>query len=226
MTMTAKEIFEKTDGQHVIINPIISCGHCDSCKRGEQQLCRNAGLFGREVEGSMCEFVHLPVKYLHALPDSVSLADATIIETLATVRHAQIRLGIKPGEAIVHSWLNSGIERAQRKVEARNFDTRKNLLKYDDVMNDQRKVIYEQRREMMRATDIAEQVVDMRHEVIEDLVARTVPANEYAEKWDTHALHEEVLRACGHEPIVASDGTEAWSTFERLKQREPGQFWV
>jgi len=88
-------------GQHVIINPIISCGHCDSCKRGEQQLCRNAGLFGREVEGSMCEFVHLPTRYLHALPDSVSLADATIIETLATVRHAQNRLNIKAGESVV-----------------------------------------------------------------------------------------------------------------------------
>ncbi len=88
-------------GQHVIINPIISCGHCDSCKRGEQQLCRNAGLFGREVEGSMCEYVHLPTRYLHALPDSVSLADATIIETLATVRHAQIRLGIRAGESVV-----------------------------------------------------------------------------------------------------------------------------
>ena len=80
-------------GQHVIINPIISCGHCDSCQRGEQQLCRNAGLFGREVDGSMCEFVHLPTRYLHALPASMSLADATLIETLATVRHAQNRLG-------------------------------------------------------------------------------------------------------------------------------------
>ena len=88
-------------GQHVIINPIISCGHCDSCKRGEQQLCRNAGLFGREVDGSMCEFVHLPTRYLHALPDSMSLADATLIETLATVRHAQNRLGIKRGESVV-----------------------------------------------------------------------------------------------------------------------------
>ena len=88
-------------GQHVIINPIISCGHCDSCKRGEQQLCRNAGLFGREVEGSMCEYVHLPTRYLHTLPDSMSLADATLIETLATVRHAQNRLGIKAGESVV-----------------------------------------------------------------------------------------------------------------------------
>lgn len=88
-------------GQHVIINPIISCGHCDSCKRGEQQLCRNAGLFGREVEGSMCEYVHLPTRYLHALPDSMSLADATLIETLATVRHAQNRLAIQRGESVV-----------------------------------------------------------------------------------------------------------------------------
>ncbi len=89
------------NGQHVIINPIISCGHCDSCLRGAQQLCRNAGLFGREVEGSMCEFVRLPVRYLHTLPDDMSLADATLIETLATVRHAQDRLGVKAGESVV-----------------------------------------------------------------------------------------------------------------------------
>lgn len=88
-------------GQHVIINPIISCGHCDSCMRGAQQLCRNAGLFGREVDGSMCESVHLPAQYLHPLPASMSLADATLIETLATVRHAQARLGIKAGESVV-----------------------------------------------------------------------------------------------------------------------------
>ena len=88
-------------GQHVIINPIISCGTCDSCKRGEQQLCRNAGLFGREVDGSMCEYVHLPARYLHPLPEAMSLADATLIETLATVRHSQLRLGIKAGESVV-----------------------------------------------------------------------------------------------------------------------------
>jgi 2-desacetyl-2-hydroxyethyl bacteriochlorophyllide A dehydrogenase len=88
-------------GQHVIINPIISCGHCDSCKRGAQQLCSNAGLFGREVEGSMREYVRLPERYLHPLPDSMSLADATLIETLATVRHAQLRANIQPGESVV-----------------------------------------------------------------------------------------------------------------------------
>lgn len=88
-------------GQPVIINPIISCGHCDSCERGARHLCRNAGLFGREVEGSMSEYVHLPARYIHALPAQLPLADATLIETLATVRHAQERVGLKAGESVV-----------------------------------------------------------------------------------------------------------------------------
>ncbi len=88
-------------GQPVIINPIISCGHCDSCRRGAQHLCRNAGLFGREVDGSLSEFVCLPSRYVHALPARLPLADATLIETLATVRHAQQRLGIAAGESVV-----------------------------------------------------------------------------------------------------------------------------
>lgn len=88
-------------GQPVIINPIISCGHCDSCVRGAQHLCRNAGLFGREVEGSLSEYVSLLARYLHALPARLPLADATLIETLATVRHAQERAGLKAGEAVV-----------------------------------------------------------------------------------------------------------------------------
>lgn len=88
-------------GQPVIINPIISCGHCDSCVRGAQHLCRNAGLFGREVEGSLSEYVSLPARYLHALPARLPLADATLIETLATVRHAQERAGLKAGESVV-----------------------------------------------------------------------------------------------------------------------------
>jgi (R,R)-butanediol dehydrogenase/meso-butanediol dehydrogenase/diacetyl reductase len=88
-------------GEPVIINPIISCGHCDSCLRGAGHLCRNAGLFGREVEGSMGEFVNLPARYLHPLPTRLPLADATLIETLATVRHSQVRLGLKAGESVV-----------------------------------------------------------------------------------------------------------------------------
>ena len=88
-------------GQPVIINPIISCGHCDSCRRGAQNLCRNAGLFGREVDGSMRDFVRLESRYVHALPADLPLASATLIETLATVRHAQERLGVAAGESVV-----------------------------------------------------------------------------------------------------------------------------
>jgi len=90
-----------TPGQKVIINPIIACGYCDSCQRGRKNLCRNAGLFGREVEGSLNQYVSLSAEYVFPLPDNVALADATIIETLATVRHAQERTNIKLGEAVV-----------------------------------------------------------------------------------------------------------------------------
>jgi preprotein translocase subunit SecA len=102
------------------------------------------------------------------------------------------RLGLKEGEAIVHPWVNKALEKAQSKVEARNFDIRKNILKYDDVMNDQRKVIFEQRIELMEGSDVPATVVDMRHELIEDLVARHIPENAYPEQWDTDGLQEEV----------------------------------
>ncbi|MBM3342882.1 MAG: zinc-binding dehydrogenase [Betaproteobacteria bacterium] len=88
-------------GDPVIINPIISCGHCDMCQRDMQNLCRNAGLFGREVDGSLAELVHVAAKYAHPLPADIALDDATLIETLATVKHAQDRLGIKAGESVV-----------------------------------------------------------------------------------------------------------------------------
>jgi len=104
------------------------------------------------------------------------------------------RLGLEEGEAIVHPWINKALEKAQQKVEARNFDIRKNVVKYDNVMNDQRKVIYEQRRDLMQAEDLKEEITDMRHEVIDDLVARYVPEKAFAEQWDMAGLHEEVLR--------------------------------
>jgi preprotein translocase subunit SecA len=103
------------------------------------------------------------------------------------------KLGLKEDEAIIHPWINKALEKAQKKVEARNFDIRKNLLKYDDVMNDQRKVIFEQRIELMDGEDLGETVAEMRHEVIEDLVARYIPETAYAEQWDTAALKQEVL---------------------------------
>jgi preprotein translocase subunit SecA len=102
------------------------------------------------------------------------------------------KLGLKEGEAIVHPWINKALERAQKKVEARNFDIRKNLLKYDDVLNDQRKVIFEQRVELMEAQNISETIADMRHDVIDDLVAKYIPERAYAEQWDSAALKADV----------------------------------
>ncbi len=102
------------------------------------------------------------------------------------------RLGMKEGEAIVHPWVNKALEKAQGKVEARNFDIRKNLLKFDDVMNDQRKAIFGQRREIMEAADLSEVVADMRHQVIDDLVATHIPAKAYAEQWDVEGLQAKV----------------------------------
>ncbi len=98
------------------------------------------------------------------------------------------RLGLKEDEAIVHSWINKAVEKAQQKVEARNFDIRKNLLKFDNVMNDQRKVIFEERLDLMRDEAVDETIADMRHSVIEDLVAKHIPANAYAEQWDVAGL--------------------------------------
>src|SRR5881398_1900386 len=102
------------------------------------------------------------------------------------------RFGLKENEAIVHSWVNKALEKAQQKVEARNFDIRKNLLKFDNVMNDQRKVIFDQRIEWMREENSAEIVADMRHAAVEDMVAKHVPENAYPEQWDTAGLHDAV----------------------------------
>jgi preprotein translocase subunit SecA len=124
-------------------------------------------------------------------------------------------LGLKEGEAIVHPWVNKALEKAQQKVEARNFEIRKNLLKFDDVMNDQRKVIYEQRRELMAADDVSDDVRTMRHQVLEDLVARYIPEKAYAEQWETHALHEEVLRIFGLDLPIA-----AWAQEEGIADAE------
>ena len=104
------------------------------------------------------------------------------------------KLGLQEGEAIVHPWINKALEKAQQKVEARNFDVRKNLLKFDDVMNDQRKVIYEQRKELMVVEDVSEEIVAMRHETLDELVSRCIPERAYPEEWNVASLHEEVLR--------------------------------
>ena len=104
------------------------------------------------------------------------------------------KLGLGDGEAIAHPWINKALEKAQHKVEARNFEIRKTLLKYDDVMNDQRKVIYEQRRELMKGEDIAADVHEMRTDTLTSLVRRCIPAKAMASQWDIAGLHEECLR--------------------------------
>ena len=107
------------------------------------------------------------------------------------------RLGLKENEAIIHPWINKALEKAQQKVEARNFDIRKNILKFDNVMNDQRKVIFDQRVEWMEDQAVGEVVADMRHTVIDDLVAKHVPENAYPEQWDTPGLRDELKRVLG-----------------------------
>ncbi|HEX4409519.1 MAG TPA: preprotein translocase subunit SecA [Xanthobacteraceae bacterium] len=109
------------------------------------------------------------------------------------------KLGLKENEAIIHPWINKALEKAQQKVEARNFDIRKNILKYDNVMNDQRKVIFDQRIEWMEDKTVGEVVADMRHTVIDDLVAKHVPENAYPEQWNTVGLREELQRVLGLE---------------------------
>src|SRR5476651_1487570 len=104
------------------------------------------------------------------------------------------RLGLKEGEAIIHPWINKALEKAQQKVEARNFDIRKNLLKFDNVQNDQRKVIFEQRVELMKSDNVAEMVADMRRDFVDDVVAKHVPEHAYAEQWDIAGLREELKR--------------------------------
>ncbi len=104
------------------------------------------------------------------------------------------KIGLQEGEALEHPWISKMLERAQAKVEGMHFEIRKNLLKFDNVMNDQRKVIYEQRREVMESESVEEFVRDMRHDTIVDIVHRSIPANAYAEKWDLDALENDVLR--------------------------------
>src|SRR5438093_56638 len=104
------------------------------------------------------------------------------------------RLGLQEGEAIIHPWINKALEKAQQKVEARNFDIRKNLLKFDNVQNDQRKVIFDQRIDLMKDDSVAETVTDMRHAFVEDVLAKHVPEHAYAEQWDTAGLRDELKR--------------------------------
>ena len=129
-------------------------------------------------------------------------------------------LGLEEGEAIIHPWVNKSLERAQAKVEGRNFDIRKQLLKFDDVMNDQRKVVFGQRREIMEATDLSEITTDMRSEVIEDLIYEFMPPNSYADQWNTEGLYAAAIERLGVDvPLMewcAEEGVDDEQISERL----------
>ncbi len=133
------------------------------------------------------------------------------------------KLGLKEDEAIVHPWINKALEKAQQKVEARNFEIRKNLLKFDDVMNDQRKVIYEQRHELIEAREVADTVRDMRHQVIDDLIAATIPEKAYHEQWDIEGLERDTKRLLALELPIAEWAKEEGIADAEIKERIVGE---
>ena len=129
------------------------------------------------------------------------------------------RLGLKDGEAIVHPWINKALEKAQKKVEARNFDTRKNVLKYDDVMNAQRKEVYAQRKEFMKLDDVAETIAEMRAEVLETMVSTRIPEKAFHEQWQLKELGEDVRRLLNAEIPVEEWGSEEGIDETHLRER-------
>jgi len=128
-------------------------------------------------------------------------------------------LGMEEGEAIIHPWVNKSLEKAQAKVEGRNFDIRKQLLKYDDVMNDQRKAIFGQRREIMEAEDLSDVVLDMRHQVIDDLIETHIPPRSYADQWTLEELAEDCKRLLGLDAPVIDWGQEEGVDDEVITER-------
>jgi len=132
------------------------------------------------------------------------------------------KLGLEEGEAITHPWINKAVEKAQSKVEAHNFEIRKQLLKYDDVMNDQRHVVFGQRREIMQAEDVHETVRDMRHDTIDNMVTEAIPQGSYADQWDAEKLDNSARNVLGVEvpaaDWIAEDGIAEAEIIERLQQ--------
>ncbi|MHB1305131.1 MAG: preprotein translocase subunit SecA [Acidiphilium sp.] len=129
------------------------------------------------------------------------------------------KLGLRDGEAIIHPWINKALEKAQKKVEARNFDTRKNLLKYDDVMNNQRREVYAQRREFMRADSVVDVIAEMRADTIAEIVEKRIPEKAYAEQWESTELAEDVMRIFGLDLPIAEWAAEEGIDETHLRER-------
>tara|TARA_Y100001934_G_scaffold283321_1_gene402170 strand:+ start:183 stop:2987 length:2805 start_codon:yes stop_codon:yes gene_type:complete len=125
------------------------------------------------------------------------------------------KLGLKKDEAIIHPWINKAIETAQKKVESMHYEVRKNLLKFDDVMNDQRKVVYEQRKDLMRANDVSETIQEMRHDVVEDIVDDYIPEKSYPDQWDMKGMSSAVL-----EKLNLRLDLQEWADEEGIDEEE------
>ncbi|NRB18276.1 MAG: preprotein translocase subunit SecA [Rhodobacteraceae bacterium] len=184
---------------------IVMASERHESRRIDNQL---RGRSGRQGDPGLTRF------YLSLEDDLMRIFGSERLDKLLTT------LGMKEGEAIIHPWVNKSLERAQAKVEGRNFDQRKNVLKFDDVMNDQRKVIFGQRREIMSAADLSDIISDMRHEVIDDLLDIYMPPKTYADQWDTEGLHQQVIEKLGIDvPLVdwaAEEGVDDEEIRERL----------
>jgi len=165
------------------------------------------GRSGRQGDPGLTRF------YLSLEDDLMRIFGSERLDKLLTT------LGMKEGEAIIHPWVNKSLERAQAKVEGRNFDMRKNVLKFDDVMNDQRKVIFGQRREIMAAEDLSDIVSDMRHEVIDDLLDVHMPPKTYADQWDTEGLHQQAIEKLGIDVPVVDWAAEEGVDDEEIRER-------
>ncbi|MBO38747.1 MAG: preprotein translocase subunit SecA [Rhodospirillaceae bacterium] len=194
----AREIVLDAGGLYII------CTERHESRRIDNQL---RGRSGRQGDPGASKF------FLSLEDDLMRIFGSERIDTMLQ------KLGLEEGEAIVHPWINKALEKAQRKVEERNFEIRKTLLQFDDVMNDQRKVIYEQRRELMEVADVSNTVTDMRLEVIDNIVSKCIPEKAYAEQWDTDALHEEILRIVGLDLPVADWAKEEGIANEEISER-------
>ncbi len=198
---TAKEEARKAGGLFVIATERHESRRIDNQLRGRS---------GRQGDPGQSKF------FLSLQDDLMRIFGGDRMDGMLT------KLGLKEGEAIMHPMINKALEKAQKKVEARNFDIRKNLLKFDDVMNDQRKVIFDQRISLMKGEDLSDTVEDMRHEVIEDIVAKHIPEKAYPEQWDTINLQNEVRETLNLDlPIVQwanEDGIDEEQIIERVTE--------
>ena len=194
----AKKIVMEAGGLYVIGTERHEARRIDNQLRGRA---------GRQGDPGRSKF------YLSLEDDLMRIFGSERIDTMLR------KLGLEEGEAIIHPWINKALEKAQKKVEERNYEIRKNLLKFDDVMNDQRKVIYEQRKELMVTEDVSETVVEMREQAIDDAVSRCIPEKAYAEQWDTDTLHEEVVRLLDLDLPIKDWAAEEGIAEEEIRDR-------